>query len=187
MANAEFSSTVAGRLFTDSVAIRRDALFSSPNTQTETALAEIRRPGAATVHTYAALEAIASSGLNAEQKDALIKLTAQVDERERGNPSFLKDMETLVALLDAGADPAQRESMTLDAAIGRYEDARRYLGQNPAVEVAFSLSFRQFSSQVVVAQNKAEQDFLRVATQADMMHAFALAQQVLGRGVDLFA
>ncbi len=186
MSSAEIASTVTGQLFTPSTAIRRDAIYHSPAADADNKLADIRRSGDASTHTIGTLDAIASSSLSEEQKDALIRLTAYVDEREKGNPSFMDDIATLVRVLEASGNPAEQQSMTLDEARTRYDAERDFLSYNNDVELSFAIAIEQVSSQFISPQNRQERDFLAVATTQDMERAFALARDVLGRSIDMF-
>ncbi len=186
MSSSEFAATVASRLFSPSTAIRRDAVFHGPAAETNNPLAEIRRADPAGAHTTATLETIADSGLSFEQKDALIKLTAQIDEQQEGNPSYLADVETLVNILEASADPTQQQPMTLDEARSRYEAERGFMTSNDNITLSFAMAFEQVRGGFISPQNKQEQDFLKAATAQDIAKAFALARDVLGLGVDIF-
>lgn len=186
MSSSEFAATVASRLFSPSTAIRRDAVFHGQAAEANNPLAEIRRADPATTHTTTALEAIADANLSFEHKDALIKLTAQIDEQQEGNPSYLADVQTLVDILEASADPTQQQAMSLDEARSRYEAERSFMASNDNITLSFGVAFEQARSGFISPQNKQEQDFLKVATAQDMAKAFALARDVLGLGVDMF-
>ena len=188
MSSAEVAASVSNKMFTKSAtyAVKRDAIYNgapSRSTETQTAIADIRKAEGPSTRSKEALEAISQSRLSRGEKEDLVRLAAFIDEKEDGNTAFMRDLETLVHIMELNADGSEQGELTVDEAHVLYDTERTNLRNNDVVNVSFDVAFEGFGTKYISAKTDNEKAFLLKSTQDDIGRAFNFANSLFSGGV----
>ncbi len=201
MSSPDAQHSVSNRMFTQApvYAVKRDAMHTgslSAVKETEENAApkktEIRKANSPTAQTQKVLNDIAESSLSKSQKEAMIYLAAYIDEKEDGNLSYMRDLETLVQMVEAENGGQARQATSAEEVMTHYENERAFISKHADMGLNFSFSFDGFQSQSYSPDTNSDRNYLLLESKERMEgvidDVLDFADQVLGKGgINIFA
>lgn len=150
MSGVSVASSMLQSMFTgSSVAVKKDGVFQFEKQQASLVYTQIAIKAIQDISPMAevAIQHIAKSSLTHDQKEALIRLAAYVNENG-GDPSFFRDITALVSLMEMGVkgESTGSDAMSIEEAVEIFRGEQAKIADNSGVILSVELAFQQFES-----------------------------------------